>query len=336
MNNLPPIEPGYVSPFTQYPANDPIQYAFPRTGNFIILRDPTTKALQPETLVLYDDYARVQHAPANVSLSFSVSSPREGKKKFPRPFVYEKVTQNNIETLKLVTVGEKLKITYINGNIKQPLVENAIESLAIINQENFLRIDESNLDRQVEKYETDDYVYAYENNGKGEFKLFITGLEKDDEKKNTGGTGNVTVDLVGTEGNGNTTFGFNGSLTLNQKNVDNKIIQFVKIDSVNKTISLIQNKDDGSEIDQSIVMDETAKTIKISDANKNILELSSEGMKINGEYVVLKPMLDWILDNATIFSMGNLGAPAPIQPSLVTLAQQAIANKTGFVSNNNQ
>lgn len=297
MNDLPTIEEGYVSPFREYPANDPIQYAFPRTGNFIIERDPSTKVLLPETLVLYDDYARVQHAPANVSLTFPVSSPREGKKKFPRPFIYERVTQNNIETLKLVSVGEKLKITYINGNIKQPLVENAIESLAIINQENFLRIDENNLDRQAEKYETDDYLYAFENDGKGEFKLFVTTFPKNSEKNNTGGTGNLTVDLIGTDGNGNATFGFNGTLTLNQKDVDGKIIQQLILDFTNKKIAF--NQYENEELKQTIEMTLT-EGIKL-------LGYAGEAKEYMTYGETLKEKLEAILDGIGQMKFANGG-----------------------------
>lgn len=68
--------------------------------------------------------------------------------------------------------------------------------------------------------------------------------------------------------------------------------------------------------------------------NKNILEMRSDGTKLNGFYVVLKPTIDWILRHAPAFGMGNMGKPVPIMPPVVVEANQGIDNKQGYVSNN--
>ena len=306
MNGLPPIEEGYVSHLIEGMSNDPLQYAFPRTGNFIIERDTDTKELKPETLKLYDDFARVLIQPSQVAFRWDVSSPREGRKKFPKPFVYERTPdQNNPanpSSLSLKVIGEKLLIEYINGNIKQPIIVGAVESLAVIAQENFLRIDQSNLDRQVEKYETDNYIYAYENDGNGEFRLVIQGLIEDSEKKNTGGTGNITVDLLGTEGNGNFTFGVNGNIILNQKDASGKIIQQLSIDLATKKLSF--NQLENETIVQSFEMDLTNGGIKAQGKT----EKSKKEYIVYGETLkddILKALLDAI-SNMTFSNGGGL------------------------------
>lgn len=65
----------------------------------------------------------------------------------------------------------------------------------------------------------------------------------------------------------------------------------------------------------------------------NAITTDSTGIKINGQYVVLKPALDWILHNAAAFVMGNLGVPAPILPNVVELANTGMEQSNDFVSN---
>ena len=69
------------------------------------------------------------------------------------------------------------------------------------------------------------------------------------------------------------------------------------------------------------------------DSFGNTIQTSSVGVKINGQFVVLQPTLDWILNNASAFVMGNLGVPAPILPNVTALANEGVENKTGFISN---
>jgi hypothetical protein len=65
----------------------------------------------------------------------------------------------------------------------------------------------------------------------------------------------------------------------------------------------------------------------------NAITTDKIGVKINGQYVVLKPTLDWILNNAAAFVMGNLGVPAPILPNVVELANTGMEQSNDFVSN---
>lgn len=77
----------------------------------------------------------------------------------------------------------------------------------------------------------------------------------------------------------------------------------------------------------------TKDGITITDKSGNELTFASDGVKINGDYVVLKPMLDWLLQNAPQFVMGNMGVPAPILPNVVTAGNQGLDTKKNFVSN---
>ncbi len=68
--------------------------------------------------------------------------------------------------------------------------------------------------------------------------------------------------------------------------------------------------------------------------NNNVMQMRQDGVKINGFYAVLKPTLDWILRNATMWGMGNMGKPVPIMPAAVTEAKTGVSAKQGYVSNN--
>jgi len=70
-----------------------------------------------------------------------------------------------------------------------------------------------------------------------------------------------------------------------------------------------------------------------ADAFGNTISMTDKGVKINDEYVVLQPTLDWILNNASAFVMGNMSVPAPIMPSVVTEGNQGVSGKKSFVSN---
>ena len=73
--------------------------------------------------------------------------------------------------------------------------------------------------------------------------------------------------------------------------------------------------------------------IKVTDKFGHVLELAQSGSKVDGDYMVLKPTLDWILQSATTFGMGNMGLPVPIMPAHVTEANKGVSQKENFVSN---
>jgi hypothetical protein len=212
------VQDGFVSEYSYEPhKGDYDRIYFPVTGHFVMVEG------KPETMKLYDDFARVFHRLENVSFLWPVSSQLEGKKKFPRPFIMKQV-DGDTQGLgtQLVSAGEKVKISYIGGELANPLVEGAIENLVILNQHQFLRLDGANLDRQAERYENDDYFLEYENNGHGEFTTRIVAQGQ--------GTGNITLDLTGLEGAGNVTLRLNGTLSLVQVDKDGNPVQSLTID----------------------------------------------------------------------------------------------------------
>ncbi|MFH0989830.1 MAG: hypothetical protein V1799_07430 [bacterium] len=77
-----------------------------------------------------------------------------------------------------------------------------------------------------------------------------------------------------------------------------------------------------------------SETISLVDGRYgNSLVFSEDGVKLNGAFVVLQPTLDWILENAQAFGMGNMGAPVTILPAVVSKANQGVAQKQNFISN---
>jgi hypothetical protein len=224
---------GFVSEYKYAPHDGDYDHIFfPVTGHFVMVKD------RPATMALYDDFARIFHPLEDVSFMWPVSSQLEGKKKFPRPFIVEQLSDDpDGFGTKVLSVGEKVKITYIGGELCNPLVEGAIENLIILNQHQFLRLDGANLDRQAERYENDDYFLEYENNGHGEFTTRIVAQGK--------GTGNITFDLTGLEGAGNVTLRLNGALSLVQVDKDGNPVQSLSID---KTAGVrVQAQKDGKQ-----------------------------------------------------------------------------------------
>ncbi len=247
------IQRGFVSEFgreSQPSETDRIYYAV--TGHFIAERDPQTKKIKPESVKLFDDNTRIYHDMKNVSFLWRVSSPLEGEKKFPRPFVYERGKADDEVPTKLVRVGEKLKLTYMGGSIYNVLVEGAIEAIEIPNQVETLFLDAQNLDRQIKRYETDNYVLEAENNGAGEVTYKLTGKAD--------GTGNVTLEITGTNGNGKLALAINGVVTISQKDADGNVIQ---------TFTLDNTKD--------------SERIALQDKHGNQIETSSDGVKVTAQ-----------------------------------------------------
>jgi len=225
------IAEGFVSEHGSNPSyGDTQNIFFPVTGNLIVLRDRATKKIDTTTMLLSDDFTRHTTPIAQVSFLNQVSNPTEGKKKFPRPWVYEYADDDKTKLPKLISQGDKLLIQYVEGNIYNPLVVGSIESLAITNQLQFLQYDPSNLERQPERYDNDDYTLEYENDGKGNHVWVLMAHPADPKKGNVGGSGNITIELIGTQGNGQVNIGMNGLLKFSQKDANGKVIQSLMMD----------------------------------------------------------------------------------------------------------
>jgi len=223
--------PGYYGQYareTDYGKFERIH--FPVTGHFVMLKD------QPKTMKLYDDHVRAFHEMSRVSLLSSVNNPKEGRKKFPRPFIFEESGTD----LKLISQGDKVLITYVEGSWEKPLVTGSIESMGVINQKKFLRFDGTNLDRQPERYENDKYVYEYENDGKGNINLLI---ETKDE-----GEGSINITLKGNDKFGMLNLYTNHGYTVNHIDDNDEVLQQIVMDKS----GVIVSQNDGDEEAQHI------------------------------------------------------------------------------------
>ena len=252
-------EAGYVSIYENSIFFGSQNNLHPTTGHFVIEQDPVTKKLITETLKLLDDNSRMYYEMGNVSFLWPSSNELEGKKKMYRPFVLEKMANTmtvdgeviNTINYKVISTGEKVKISYINGSIYNPLVEGAIENISVIHQHKFLFLQPDNLDRQPTRYENDLYSLEFENDGKGGLNLSVIGK--------TNGTGNINIVLAGSSGNGNVTVTLNGKFTLQQADGNGNILQ-------------------------SVILDDTpgAEKVTIADKSGNIINTSSAGIQFTG------------------------------------------------------
>lgn len=80
----------------------------------------------------------------------------------------------------------------------------------------------------------------------------------------------------------------------------------------------------------------TSSGISIQDKFGHILELSSSGTKVDGDFLALKPMVDWVTNSAPAWGIGNLGAPVPIFPGTLSQLIAGVIPGQNFVSNKPQ
>lgn len=272
--------PGYYGHYARevnYGKFEKIYY--PVTGHFVMLKD------EPKSMKLYDDHVRAFHGIDRVSFLWGVNSPKEGKKKFPRPFVYEE----SGDDLKLVSQGEKVKITYVEGSWEKPLVEGAIESMAVINQKKFLRLDGGNLDRQSERYESEKYIYEFENDGKGNLNFLIEAKEE--------GEGNIDITLLGSEKFGKINLYTNHGYTINHIDEENVLQQIV----MDKDGTIIAQNEDGEEVQHINLI--KSGGVKIRSKRTKNSEMMVYGDTLQGK-------LEEIIDE-----INKITVPTPVGPS---------------------
>ncbi len=73
--------------------------------------------------------------------------------------------------------------------------------------------------------------------------------------------------------------------------------------------------------------------VTITDKFGHVLTMKQDGSQVDGDYMVLKPSLDWLLNAAPDFGMGNQGRPVPIMPPHVADANSGVSGHRNFVSN---
>lgn len=238
------------------------------TGHLVRLKD------DPKALFLFDDNARLFHSIDKVSFLHRVSNTIEGEKLYPRPFITDQTDDEKKITgykfgSKIISTGDKVIISYVNGSIFNPLVIGSIEPFGSFYQNDFLLTKPEEWEQEKKRLENDDYTFEYKDDSHGEITLSITAKEKDSQKKNQGGTGNITINLVGTDGNGKITLNLSGDAAINQKDKDGSIKQSITMNMKDGGIK-IKGKTDGKE--EYTLYGDTTKQ-KLSDLIDAILAL---------------------------------------------------------------
>lgn len=245
---------GFVSEYEYSEQENSEQGIFyPVTGHLVVLKD------DPKALFLFDDSARIYHPITKVSFLSRLSNATEGMKVYPRPFVTEQTAaEKEIPGYKygskIISSGDKVKITYVNGSIYNPLVEGSIDAFGSFAQNKFLLTKSDEWEQVKTRLENDDYIFEYKDDAAGELTLAITAKKKEDSKKNKGGTGNITIDLIGTELNGKVTLNTTGIVTLNQKDTEGTVKQSLTLDNTkdNNIASIKQGEKQLIEMDETI------------------------------------------------------------------------------------
>jgi len=227
---------GFVSEYEyQELENSDQKIFYPVTGHFVRLKD------DPTALFLFDDNARLFHSIDKVSFLHRVSNTIEGEKLYPRPFITEQTDDEKRITgykfgSKIISTGDKVIISYVNGSIYNPLVIGSVEPFGSFYQNNFLLTMPDEWEQEKKRLENDDYILEYKDDSHGEITLDITAKEK--------GTGNITLNLKGTANNGKITLNISGDAAINQNDKDGNTKQSITMNIKDGGIK-VMGKTDG-------------------------------------------------------------------------------------------
>ncbi|MGA9407361.1 MAG: hypothetical protein WBW71_09545, partial [Bacteroidota bacterium] len=142
-----------------------------------------------------------------------------------------------------------------------------IESLSVIEQVAFLKLDPKNLDRKPTRFENLDYILEVEDDGHGNLNLNLTGKNTDT------GTGNVNITVTGKDNTqGQINLATNGPIGLKQVDKDGKTLNEI---TMSPTADIALEITDQYKNDLQIGKD----GINIVDANKNSLAATNNGIK---------------------------------------------------------
>ncbi len=207
------------------------------TGHFVRLKN------NPQALFLFDDSARLFHSIDKVSFIHKVSNPIEGHKIYPRPFIVDQTPdEKRIKGYQfgsiIISTGDKVLISYVNGSIFNPLVIGSIEPFGSFYQNKFLLTKPDEWEQEKKRLENDNYILEYKDDAKGELVLNLIAK--------SAGTGNITLNLTGTENNGKVTLNLNGNVGINQVDGDGNVKQSITMNYGNGGIK-IKGKTDGKE-----------------------------------------------------------------------------------------
>lgn len=311
---------------------------------------------------------------------------QEGEVEYPR--VWEDTTEQIKETTGKTEPkkGDIVLFTFIKGMSKYPVILGSISQLNLFGDkyrvefEKFLDMQEKrilikenikrkivekedgfgNIEKTVTTYE-DKENWADENvqeeRGTIDFKVGKDGeivLDITELAEKTG-TGNITLNLKGNDGqvNGNINLNFNGKLNL--INTDNEGIangNKIEIDNTDGEEKINIEDKHGNRYNSSkdgIVVEDTNGNRYTNDSNGVKIEVIGDanieasgnaliaakdtriGSSGAAQSVCLKGLADWLL---THNHMGNMGAPAPVFPADLAVLQTKLTTPGGGVVSN--
>lgn len=139
-----------------------------------------------------------------VAITSNAFNDKDGVLRYPKPSIYA-------EGGNLTQQGDLVIVAFGNGDIYNPMVLGSI--IPFYKNDFFHDFDLDNYLKKKARYETDNYVIEFQDDGDGEIQLDVTAQAE--------GTGNITVNLEGVGDNGNVTVNVNGNATLK---ADKKVI----------------------------------------------------------------------------------------------------------------
>ena len=253
---------GFVSEYEYKDLHDKmIDITHTVTGHFVRLKD------DPKALFLYNDDARIYHSIDKVSFLHRVSNAIEGEKLYPRPFITDQTADEKKIAgykfgSKIISTGDKVIISYVNGSIYNPLVIGSVEPFGSFYQNNFLLTMPDEWEQEKKRLENDDYILEYKDDSHGEITLDITAKVKDSTKGNQGGTGNITINLKGTDKNGNVNLNLSGKAVLTvtgnvevDTNGDAKVTAAGNAEVKGKTVVINSGTKGGARLGDEVTID---------------------------------------------------------------------------------
>ena len=194
-----------------------------------------------------------------------------GNKDLPKPYVVD--AQDNI-----LENGDNILYTYMGGSDGNVAILGSLQNLLFNNFDENLNTDSTSLDdikiKALSRNNKKRYLLVTDDT-KGDLTIYLQGKGSGD----TAGTGNVTLKVSGTDGNGNAKLEVNGKIAIQQVQADDNENEIV-------TAQLLMDNKKGAEKIKLIDKYKNQLTmskdgIDVLDANNNEIKTTSSGITIN-------------------------------------------------------
>jgi len=137
-----------------------------------------------------------------VAVMSSAFNDLDGVLRWPKPTIYD--DNGNVEAQ-----GDLLIVSFANGDVFNPVVMGSI--IPLHKNDFFHDYERTTYQQKKVRFETEQAIIEFQDDGKGELQLDVTGQAGESEN----GTGNITVNLTGVdEANGNITVNVSGNATV--------------------------------------------------------------------------------------------------------------------------